>query len=587
MDGTVTLQERSLLLVEAWLRRFNVAIAAGDHAGVLSLFRDDGHWRDIVALTWDIATVSGGAAVAGALLAAAQGQGARDFAVDRARFPPRQVERAGEAVVEAILRFETRVGVGAGVLRIKLGDAEAGRAWTLMTALDHIAGHDEESVRVAREEPAFDRHFGGPNWLDKRRAWLRYEGRDPAVLVVGGGHAGLTSAAALGALGVDALVVDRMAQVGDNWRLRYHGLKLHNQVYSNHLPYMPFPKTWPHYIAKDKIANWLEQYVEAMEINFWTRTSFEGASYDTAAKCWVARLKLADGSIREMRPRHIVMATSVSGTPNIPTIPTLEKFAGSVVHSSKFGHAEKWRDKPVFVFGTGTSAHDIAQELHGNGARVTMVQRSPTLVTNVEPAAQLYDGIYYGSGPSLADRDLLNTSFPLPVMKQAHKLLTAKSRELDAEMLAGLERIGFKLEFGEDGTGWPLKYRSRGGGYYFNVGCSELLIRGEIGLIQYHDIDTFTAGGVRMKDGREVPGALAVLATGYKGPDHLLSTLFGAETAARVGQVWGFDHARQELANMWMRTPQDGLWFTGGSFSQCRMYSRYVAVQIKARELGV
>jgi cation diffusion facilitator CzcD-associated flavoprotein CzcO len=587
MDAMMATEEKAALVAEAWLRRFNQALEAGDGAAVADLFRPDGHWRDIAALTWRIVTLSGAQDLGPALLAAGQGQGARDFAVDPARYPPRAVERAGEPVIEAILRFETRAGRGAGVLRIKLSDAEAPRAWTLMTSLDHIAGHDEESERIAREEPAFDREFQGPNWLDKRHAAIRYEGHDPAVLVVGGGHAGLTAAAALGALNVDALVVDRMARVGDNWRLRYHGLKLHNQVYSNHLPYLPFPKTWPRYIPKDKIANWLEHYVEAMEINFWTRTSFEGAEYDAAAQCWVARLKLADGTIRIMRPRHIVMATSVSGTPNIPAIPTLERFAGRVVHSSKFGDGAAWKDRAVFVFGTGTSAHDIAQDLHGNGARVTMVQRSPTLVTNVEPAAQLYDGIYYGPGPTLEDRDLINTSFPLDVMKQAHKLLTDKSRELDAEMLSGLERIGFRLDFGEDGTGWPLKYRSRGGGYYFNVGASELLIRGEIGLIQYNDIETFTAAGVRMKDGREVPGELAVLATGYKGPDHLLGQLFGREIAGRVGQVWGFDHAAQELANMWTRTPQPGLWFTGGSFSQCRMYSRHLAVQVKAAELGV
>ncbi len=588
-----TADQRAAQVVQAWMDHFNAALAPGQGADQLAqlglLFRPDGHWRDIIAMDWRIATISGREAVAAALLPAATARAAQGFTMDARRYPPRPVDRAGEPCFEAILRFETRLGTAAGIIRIKQADANAGppQAWTLMTALHSLEGHDEETERLAREEPAFERDFGGPNWLDKRRQAVRYEGRDPAVLVVGGGHAGLTAAASLGALGVETLVVDRMARVGDNWRLRYHGLKLHNQVYSNHLPYLPFPKTWPHYIPKDKIANWLEFYAEAMEIDFWTRTSFEGAEYDTAAGRWNARLTLADGSSRVLHPRHIVMATSVSGTPSLPVIPTLDRFAGKVVHSSGFSDPEAWRGKPVFVFGTGTSAHDIAQELHGHGAQVTMVQRSPTLVTNVEPSAQLYDGIYYGDGPSLEDRDLINTSFPLPVMKQAHKLLTDKSRELDAPLLEGLEKAGFRLEYGEDGTGWPLKYRSRGGGYYFNIGCSELIIRGEVGLIQYADIESFTATGLALKDGRQMEAGLMVLATGYKGPDHLVGKLFGAEVAARVGQVWGFDHAKQELANMWMRTAQPGLWFTGGSFSQCRMYSRYLAMQVKAAELGL
>ncbi|MCX7380640.1 MAG: NAD(P)-binding domain-containing protein [Alphaproteobacteria bacterium] len=579
-----TAEPSAARIVETWLGRFNAACASGDGDGFAALFRTDGHWRDLVALTWRIVTTSGRDAVADALPAAIARAGARNFAVDPDRYPPRFIERAGEAVVEAILRFDTNIGPCAGILRLMPGDDAL--AWTLMTALHNIAGHDEEAMRLAREEPAFERDFGGPNWLDKRQQASRYADREPTVLIVGGGHAGLTSAASLGALGVDALIVDRMARVGDNWRRRYHGLKLHNQVYSNHLPYLPFPKTWPHYIPKDKIANWLEFYAEAMEINFWTSTSFEGADYDASAGRWTARLRMGDGSERVVRPRHIIMATSVSGTPNLPDIPTLDRFAGTVVHSSRFTEPAQWRGRNAFVFGTGTSAHDIAQELHGNGARVTMVQRSPTLVVNVEPSAQLYDGIYYGDGPTLADRDLINLSFPLPVMKQAHKLLTARARALDAPLLEGLERIGFRLEFGEDGTGWPLKYRTRGGGYYFNVGCSELLVRGDIDLIQYHDIASFTTTGVAMTDGRALPGDLAVLATGYKGPDHLNATLFGPEVAAKVGQVWGFDDA-QELSNMWMPTGQPGLWFTGGSFSQCRMYSRFLAMQIKATELGL
>jgi putative flavoprotein involved in K+ transport len=567
----------------------NAALEARDPARLGRIFRTDGHWRDLVALTWGIGTVSGRDAAGAKLFEAAVRNGAYGFEIDPRRCPPRDVDRAGEAVVEAILRFETAAGEGAGVVRIKRADA-AGKdpqAWTLLTALHSLADYDEEMVRREREEPAFERDWRGPNWLDRRREALQYADRDPTVLIVGGGHAGLTAAASLKALGVEALVIDRMARVGDNWRLRYHGLKLHNKTPSNHLPYLPFPATWPDYIPKDKIANWLEFYVEALEIDFWTRTTFEGASYDDAAGRWTARLRLEDGSVREMRPRHIVMATSVSATPNIPEIPTLDRFAGTVVHSSRFTDGATWEGRSVFVFGTGTSAHDIAQDLHGNGARVTMVQRSPTLVVNVEPSAQLYDAIYYGEGPSFDDRDLINSSFPLPVMKQAHKLLTSQAREHDAALHDGLERAGFRLDFGDDATGWPLKYRQRGGGYYFNVGCSNLIVRGEIGLVQHDDIKAFEADGLRLKDGRRLAGDLVVLATGYKGQDHLVDSLFGKEVAQRVGRVWGFDEGSQELRNMWTRTGQPNLWFTGGAFSQCRIYSKYLALQIKAAELGL
>ncbi|MEP9356516.1 MAG: monooxygenase [Azorhizobium sp. 32-67-21] len=583
---TPSLDQAPEQIVQAWLTGLNSAMRSGDLDAVRILFRHDAHWRDIVALRWTLGTISEKDAIAPALLDAARESGARDFRIDEERAAPTFAERAGDAVVEAILRFETAVGHGEGVVRIKRADAvdSVPRAWTLLTALQSIGGHDEETVRLSREEPPFERDWHGPNWLDRREEERRFADRDPVVLIVGGGHSGLSAAAALKAQGIDALVVDRMARIGDNWRNRYHSLKLHNKTPSNHLAYLPFPSTWPNYIAKDKIANWLELYVEALDINFWTRTQFEGATYDEAAAHWSARLRLDDGSQRVMRPRHIIMATSVSGTPNIPKIPTLENFSGAVVHSSAFRNGAEYKDRNVFVFGTGTSAHDITQDLHGHGAYVTMVQRSPTEVINIEPSAQLYDGIFYGKGPSIIDRDLVSASIPLEVMKQSHRLLTVKAREYDAPLHKRLQEAGFRLDFDE--FGWPLKFRTRGGGYYFNVGGSDLIANKEVGLLQYHDIEGFEASGVRMRDGGLVPGELVVLATGYKGLDHVVRTLFGEDVSKRVGSIWGFDES-QELRSMWMRTGQPGLWFTGGAFSQCRIYSKYLALQIKAAELGL
>ena len=236
------------------------------------------------------------------------------------------------------------------------------------------------------------------------------------------------------------------------------------------------------------------------------------------------------------------------------------------------------------VIGTGNSGHDIAQDLHSSGANVTLVQRSSTLITNIEPSAQLAYAAY--NEGSVEDNDLIATSMPLPLAKQSHVLMTEQSKKLDQELLDGLARVGFRLDFGDGGTGWQFKYLTRGGGYYFNVGCSDLVAGGEIKLIQFADIDSFVAEGVRMKTGETLPADLIVLATGYKGQEHLVRKLFGEAVARRVGAIWGFGEG-QELRNMYTRTPQPGLWFIAGSLAQCRINSKYLALQIKAIEEGL
>lgn len=352
----------------------------------------------------------------------------------------------------------------------------------------------------------------------------------------------------------------------------------------NHLPYMPFPANWPVYIPKDKLANWFEAYVDAMELNFWTGTEFEGGAYDEAKGQWTVTLRRADGGKRTMHPRHVVMATGVSGIANVPHIPTLENFRGTLVHSSRYEDGENWTGKRAIVIGTGNSGHDIAQDLYSSGAEVTLVQRSPTLVTNIEPSAQLAYATY--NEGTLEDNDLIATSMPTPLAKKTHVMLTEQSKELDRELLDGLSRVGFKLDFGEAGTGWQFKYLTRGGGYYFNVGCSNLIAEGAIKLRQFSDIESFVAEGVRMKDGTTIPADLIVLSTGYKPQEYLVRKLFGDGVADRVGPVWGFGEGF-ELRNMYARTKQPGLWFIAGSLAQCRINSKYLALQIKAIEEGI
>ncbi|WP_027582733.1 NAD(P)/FAD-dependent oxidoreductase [Bradyrhizobium sp. Ai1a-2] len=571
---------------DTWLARFEDALRKPGDGALNFLFLPDSSWRDILALSWNIQTIDGADAIIAELKRHADRAGPRRLAIDPDRRSPRKVMRAGTNAIEAMFKFETADGRGSGIVRL-IPDATDGntlKAWTLLTELGELKGFEEQLGVNRPRGNAYSRDFRGPNWLDLRKASTDYADHDPTVLVVGGGQSGLCIAARLKQLQVDTLIVDREERIGDNWRKRYHALTLHNQVQVNHLPYMHFPPNWPTYIPKDKLANWFEAYVDAMELNFWTKTEFEGGHYNENEGRWTVTLRCADGSRREMHPRHVVLATGVSGIPNVPDIPGLTDFSGKVMHSSRYDDGENWKGKRAIVIGTGNSGHDIAQDLYSSGANVTLVQRSPTLVVSIEPSAQLVYAPY--NDGTLDDNDLITMSMPLKLGRKSHAMVTEKSKALDKDLLEGLTRVGFKLDYGEDNTGWQFKYLTRGGGYYFNVGCSDLIVKGEIALKQFSDIETFEANGARMKKGEQLAADLVVLATGYKRQEELVKKLFGADVADRVGTIWGFGE-EQELRNMYTRTHQAGLWLIAGGLAQCRIGSKHLALQIKAIEEGL
>jgi putative flavoprotein involved in K+ transport len=334
------------------------------------------------------------------------------------------------------------------------------------------------------------------------------------------------------------------------------------------------------------VADWFESYAEFMELNVWTSTEFLGASFDPDTELWTARLALADGGERVLRVRHVVMASGVSGIPYRPTIAGLAEYRGETFHTSQFNEGARFAGRSVLVLGTGTSGHDVAQDLCSHGAKVTLVQRSPTTVVTVGPdaAGRVYS--IYREGNPTEVTDLINIATPYPVLRHSYQLLTRELADLDRRLLDGLTSVGFKLDYGEDNTGFQMKYLRRGGGYYLDVGCSQLLIDGKIGLIQFSDIDSFTADGVRLADGSTLHADAVVFATGYLGQQELVRRLFGDAIADRVGPIWGYDD-EGELRNMWRRTGQPGLWFLAGSFAQCRIYSKYLALQIKACDVGL
>jgi cation diffusion facilitator CzcD-associated flavoprotein CzcO len=585
---TTSLAELDLdATVNRWLADFEAALTRADAGAAAGLFVADGHWRDLVAFTWHIQTMSGTGQIADVLAETLPSARPSRFRLGEKKTPPRVVKRAGMENIEALIAFDTAHGPCSGVLRLirEASGAGALKAWVLLTSLDDIKGHEQ---RIGPRRPRGEEWsggFGGDNWMDVRQRTVAYADREPAVVVIGGSQCGLGIAACLGVQGVDTLVIDRHERVGDAWRKRYHNLTLHNEVYVDHMPYLPFPPNYPVYIPRDKIANWLEFYADTMELNVWTSTEFTGGSYDDKTDQWRLTVRRADGSERVLRPRHVVFATGVSAIPIMSDLPGLDTFKGELMHSAHYNAGGKWKGRRAIVLGTGNSGHDVAHDLCISGVDTTIVQRNSTLIVSLKEAQRVYE--LYQEGLSTEECDMIATASPYPVLVQGYRIAAALCKQADQKLLEGLVARGFRLDNGPpDDTGFQMKYLRRGGGYYFNVGCSDLIVEGRIKLAQYHDIERAVPEGLKMKDGRIVPADLIVSATGYKNQQDVVRHFMGDAIADRLGQVWGFGDDG-ELHNMWRRTPQPGLWFVGGGLPHVRIYSKYLAQQIKACEVGL
>lgn len=118
---------------------------------------------------------------------------------------------------------------------------------------------------------------------------------------------------------------------------------------------------------------------------------------------------------------------------------------------------------------------------------------------SISPSAKLTYSIY-DQGADLDSSDLLAISSTYPMLVKAHQ----------------------------------MKFRRRGGGYYLNAGCSELIINGSIRLIQSNDIEHFIEDGVLLKSGELVRADVTIAATGYHTQQELVRRLLGDTVANRI-----------------------------------------------------
>ena len=576
--------------MEAFLARFGAALESGDIEAATNMFAPECYWRDLVAFTWNIKTMEGRDQVRDMLKACL----AR---VKPSHWHVAEGETASEGggVMEAWISFETDVARGYGLIRVKNEGI-----WTLLTTMVELKGHEEKAGFTRPLGARHGVHVGAKSWKELREeeaATLGYTVQ-PNTLIIGGGQGGIALGARLRQLGVPTIIIEKNPRAGDSWRNRYKSLCLHDPVWYDHLPYIDFPKNWPVFAPKDKIGDWLEMYAKVMELNYWSSTTAKSAKWDDAKKEWTVVVE-RDGKEIVLRPKQLVFATGMSAKPNMPKFPGMETFKGEQHHSSRHPGPDGYKGKKVVVIGSNNSAHDICAALYENGVDVTMIQRSSTHIVRSDSLMEIGLGDLYSEravrgGMTTAKADLVFASLPYKILHTFQIPVYDKIKEVDAEFYKGLEKAGFQLDWGADGSGLFMKYLRRGSGYYIDVGASQLIIDGKIKLVA-GQVEAITPNGVRLQDGREIPADVIVYATGYSSMNGWVADLCGQEMADKVGKCWGLgsDTPKDpgpwegEQRNMWKPTQQEGLWFHGGNLHQSRHYSQFLSLQLKARYEGI
>ncbi|KAJ7232198.1 hypothetical protein B0H12DRAFT_1261700 [Mycena haematopus] len=565
-------------IVVEWFSLFCSAVENDNVDAVAALFATGALWRDILALTWDFRTF--------------QGPAIQQFLVDcLAEAQMSNLELKDEQLrllrpypdivwIEAMFTFETRIGLGSGVFRLipqKEGDW---KAYCMFTNLEDLKGFPEKLGPLRDPAPNHGK------WEEARRRSIAFEEEDPTVLIIGGGQSGLELASRLRCLDVPALVVEKNPRVGDNWRNRYEALCLHDPVWYDHMPYLSFPSTWPVYTPAKKLANWLEHYAEALEVPVWTSSEVTAASVDTSGM-WKVTVSNGQGGSRIFTVKHLVFATGFgSYRGKLPSYPGMDEFRGQILHSSQHKKATDHAGKKVVVIGACTSAHDLCADYYEHGVDVTMFQRSSTYVMTTQNGWKFsFEGLYSENAPPVDVADRINASYPNRLTELLAPRRTLEIAEADKELLEGLRKRGFRTNLGYKDAGFALAVWENAGGYYLDVGTSQLIVDGKIKLKNDSLIERFIPTGLRFENGSELPADVIVFATGVGDVRDNIRKVCGDELTDKCKPIWGLDEDG-EIQGCWRDLGIPGLWYMMG-ICYCRFHSKHVALQIKAMEEGI
>ncbi|PVH98865.1 dimethylaniline monooxygenase (N-oxide forming) [Periconia macrospinosa] len=498
-----------------------------------------------------------------------------------------------------------------GFLSLVPSEGGKWKIWLLRTILEQITGHgdvdslapcsqDASTISEGRNlDKTLDRHRdglahgttngsqNGPTnglpGLDSGTAPNGSSTYDIYVVIIGGGQSGLGIGGRLQALGVPYVILEQHSSVGDAWKTRYASARLHTIREYSHLPFdRTFGPSYPEYLGKDDLAEGHRAWAAKYGINIWLSTTVDSGHWDNKTQTYTLNIRRM-GKESQVTAKHVIIATGAgSHTPVMPMFPNREKYRGLVLHSAQYVSANEWKRKKGIVIGTANTGHDVASDMYDAGMNTTMVQRNRTYVLPVEYIEDRYHALYNDKIPTeVSDRIMFSNPISIDRLTSAevlHAMARAQPERWDA-----LERAGFKVDpYGDIQEAILVRL----GGHYIDVGTSAKISNGLIKVKSDSSITSYTEDGLLFADGTETKADVIVFATGFVGNlKQRAAQLFGDEVAERAGNFFGLDE-EGEIVGAFKPTQQPGFWYMGGALGHARYHSRFLALSIKAHQLG-
>ncbi|KAH9906805.1 hypothetical protein F4778DRAFT_723448 [Xylariomycetidae sp. FL2044] len=570
-------------LARAALEALNAGLTGKDAASLEACFyKGQAYWKDLLALTYHLRTISTPDKIASSLLETAGLRGlvgGFEIKGDAVFIRPTPVLQ----FIDCNFTFKTEAPAATCsgrilLLPLKVEERVVWKIWILSTKLENLDVQPEDETLL--KAPGRQLNSSAPTETD--------------VFIAGGGNAAAALAARLKALGVESIMAERNARVGDNWALRYDSLRFHVPTSFCELPFMTYDKELqsPHRLSKDELAGQLRRYVEAFHLNLITSAQITRTSRMPDNR-WHIELRTPGGAYTVIA-KHVVQATGVSSQkPYVPPIADEGLYTGISIHSTKFKNGDQLKTQgasSVLIVGSANTAFDLLEDCHAAGLKATMVVRSPTYIVPEEHVCDKLGLGVYDYGPvEQTDRMLL--TLPAVVDAQLARGLFTQFASQEPERYAALAQAGFPvLDSRAAHASLAHHLIERGGGHYVDIGGTKIIAEGRADVKAGVEPVGYTTTGLRFSDGSTVDADAVVWCTGFADKDAratVAEVFQAAEEDVPVDATWGIDE-EGEIRGLWKRQRLvDNFWTMGGYTQQHRYHSKTLAMQIKAALEGV